>query len=93
MKKIISVCLVLLSVFSIFSINTYAQESTIEAVSISKNAIIGEVYGLYNTDSNTDISLMATELIVGKNLKLSKTTDKLLINAKTSGSGFVNKSV
>lgn len=91
MKKIISVCLVLLSVFSIFSINTYAQESTIEAVSISKNAIIGEVYGLYNTDSNTDISLMATELIVGKNLKLSKTTDKLLINAKTSGSSDVTK--
>lgn len=91
MKRIISICLVVLSIFSVFSINTFAQESTIESTLVLKDSIIEEVYGLYNTSNNSDVVLMATGLITNKNLKLAKTTDKLIITAKTSGSTDVTK--
>ena len=84
MKRIISICLVVLSIFSVFSINAFAQESTIETTLVLKDGIIEEVYGLYNTSNNSDVVLMATGLITNKNLKLAKTTDKLIITAKTS---------
>lgn len=84
MKRIISICLVVLSIFSVFSINAFAQESTIESTLVLKDGIIEEVYGLYNTNNDADVSLMATGLITNKSLKLAKTTDKLIITAKTS---------
>lgn len=91
MKKFISICLVLLSVFSMFSINAFAQESTIESTLVPKDGIIEEVYGLYNTNNNSDVSVLSTGLITSKFLKLSKTTDKLIITAKTQCTTDVKK--
>lgn len=84
LKKFISICLVLLSIFSVFSINVFAEKSIVEdTVILNNDIIIEEVYGLYNTNSDSDISVMSTGLITSKSLKLSKTTDKLIITAKT----------
>lgn len=91
MKKIISICLVLLTIFCMLSVNAFAVDLVCEDALIVKNDIIEEVYGLYNTDNNADVSLMATGLITSKSLKLAKTTDKLIITAKTSGSTDVTK--
>lgn len=91
MKKIISICLVLLTIFCMLSVNAFALDSVGEDTLIIKDDIIEEVYGLYNTNNNTDVSLMATGLITSKSLKLAKTTDKLIITAKTSGSTDVTK--
>ncbi len=91
MKKIISICLALLSILSIISINAFALNSVGEDTLIIKDDIIEEVYGLYNTTDNADVSLMATGLITSKSLKLAKTADKLIITAKTSGSNDVTK--
>lgn len=90
MKKIISICFALL-ILSMTAINTFALDSVGEDTLIIKDAIIEEVYGLYNTNNNADVSLMATGLITSKSLKLAKTTDKLIITAKTSGSTDVTK--
>ena len=84
MKKIISICLAFLSIFSIFSINAFAMESIgEESIIPNNNIIIEEVYGLYNTNNDSDVSVMSTGLITSKSLKLSKTTDKLIITATT----------
>lgn len=83
MKKIISICLVLLSIFCMLSVNAFAVDLVCEDALVVENDIIEEVYGLYNTDNNADVSLMATGLITSKSLKLAKTTDKLIITAKT----------
>ena len=83
MKKIISICLILLSIFSIMSINAFAVDLVVEDTLIIKDDIIEEVYGLYNTSNDSDVSVMSTGLITSKSLKLSKTTDKLIITAKT----------
>ena len=91
MKKIISICLVLLTIFCMLSVNAFALDSVGEDTLIIKDDIIEEVYGLYNTNNNADVSLMATGLITSKSLKLAKTTDKLIITAKTSGSTDVTK--
>ena len=91
MKKIISICLVLLTIFCMLSVNAFALDPVGEDTLIIKDDIIEEVYGLYNTNNNTDVSLMATGLITSKSLKLAKTTDKLIITAKTSGSTDVTK--
>lgn len=82
MKKFVSICLALLSILSMFSINAFAVDSDGGQTLSAENDIIEEVYGLYNTD-NTDVSLMSTGLIKNNILKLSKTTDKLVITAKT----------
>lgn len=91
MKKIISICFALLLILSMTAINTFALDSVGEDTLIIKDDIIEEVYGLYNTNNNADVSLMATGLITSKSLKLAKTTDKLIITAKTSGSTDVTK--
>ena len=91
MKKIISICLVLLTIFCMLSVNAFALDSVGEDTLIIKDDIIEEVYGLYNTNNNADVSLMATGLITSKSLKLAKTTDKLIITAKTSGSTDITK--
>ncbi|MBR3815346.1 MAG: hypothetical protein IKJ27_01320 [Clostridia bacterium] len=83
MKKIISLFLAVLSLISILSINTFAQEKTLDSTLVIENNIIDEVYGLYNTNNNSDVSVLSTGLITSKFLKLSKTTDKLIITAKT----------
>lgn len=92
MKRFISICLVLLSIISVFSINAFAQKSTIESTLVLKDGIIEEVYGLYNTNHNSDISVMSTGLITSKSLKLSKTTSSLIITAETVGIADVKKS-
>lgn len=91
MKKIISIWLVLLTIFCMLSVNAFAVDLVCEDALVIENNIIEEVYGLYNSDNNTDVSLMATGLITSKSLKLAKTTDKLIITAKTSGSTDVTK--
>ena len=78
MKKIISICLALLSILSMISINAFALDSVGEDTLIIKDDIIEEVYGLYNTNNNADVSLLATGLITSKSLKLAKTTDHLV---------------
>lgn len=84
MKKIISILLVLLSIFSLFSINAFAVDLVGGDTLVFENDIIEEVYGIYNTGNNADVSLRATGLITNKSLTLAKTTDKLIITAKTS---------
>lgn len=84
MKKFVSILLILFSISSVFSINVFAEELVAEDIFISQNEIIEEVHGVYNTSNNSDISVMSAGLITSKSLKLSKTTDKLIITAKTS---------
>ena len=75
--------LAVLSLISILSINTFAQGKALDSTLVIENNIIDEVYGLYNTNNNSDVSVLSTGLITSKFLKLSKTTDKLIITAKT----------
>lgn len=91
MKRILSIILVALSIFSVLSVNTFAQELVDKSTVVFKNNIIEEVYGLYNTNSNEKISLMSTGLITYKSLKLSKTTSNLIITAETICSPDVKK--
>lgn len=91
MKKFISLFLAVLSLISILSINTFARGEISESAIVIEDEIIEEVYGLYNTSNNSDVSVMSTGLITSKSLKLSKTTDKLMITAKTSCSTDVTK--
>lgn len=91
MKKFISIFLIILSIFSLFTINTLADEQVIDDILIYQNDIIKEAYGLYNTSNNSDISVMSTGLITNKSLKLSKTTDELIITAKTPCATNVKK--
>ncbi len=83
MKKFISICLVILSTVSMFSVHAFAKDIVAEQKLIIKSGIIEEVYGLYNTDNDTIQNSGATGLITSKSLKLAKTTDKLIITAKT----------
>lgn len=91
MKKVISILLIILSAVSMFSVNTFAKDILAEQTLIIKDDIIEEVYGLYNTDNNTGQNIRATGLITSKSLKLSKTSDKLVITAKTSCASDVEK--
>ncbi len=91
MKKIISICLVLLSITGMLSINAFAVDLIAADSQVAGNDIIEEVYGLYNTVNDSDVSLTATGLITSQSLKLSKTTDKLIISAKTVGDSNVTK--
>ena len=91
LKKFISLFLAVLSLISILSINTFARGEISESAIVIEDEIIEEVYGLYNTSNNSDVSVMSTGLITSKSLKLSKTTDKLMITAKTSCSTDVTK--
>ena len=91
MKRIISICLVLLSIFSTLSINVFAVNLVGEDAFVIEDDIIEEVYGLYNTNNNSNISLMSIGLIVSKSLKLSKTTSSLVITATTIGDTDVTK--
>lgn len=93
MKKIISMCLVLLTILGAVSIDAFAKEAVIDDSSfiLKEELIIEEAYGLYNTSGDSDISLMATVLIADKSLKLSKTSSGLIITAKTVGSAEVEK--
>lgn len=56
MKKFISICLAVLSILSMISINAFALDSVGEDTLIIKDDIIEEVYGLYNTNNNADVS-------------------------------------
>ncbi|MBQ3602728.1 MAG: hypothetical protein IJA02_02685 [Clostridia bacterium] len=91
MKKIISICLVLLSISSMMSINAFAVDLVGEDILVIEDDIIEEVYGLYNTNNSSNISLMSTGLIVSKSLKLSKTSNGLIITATTVGNADVKK--
>ncbi|MGN0486437.1 MAG: hypothetical protein ACI4GB_04320 [Acutalibacteraceae bacterium] len=91
MKKIIAICLVLLSISSMMSINAFAVDLVDEDILVIEDDIIEEVYGLYNTNNSSNISLMSTGLIVSKSLKLSKTSNGLIITATTVGNANVKK--
>lgn len=91
MKKIISICLVLLSIFCTLSINTFAVDLVGEDTLIIEDYVIEEAYGLYNTNNNSNMSIMSTGLIVSKSLKLAKTTSSLVITATTIGDTDVTK--
>lgn len=91
MKKIISICLVLLSITGMLSINAFAVDLIADETQVSENDIIEEVYGLYNTVNDSDVSLTATGLITSKSLKLAKTTDKLIITGQTFCTSDVTK--
>lgn len=86
-------CLVLLTILGAVSINAFAKEAVVDDLPLvlKNDPIIEEVYGLYNTNDDSDISLLSTELIQGKTLKLSKTSSGLIITAKTVGSDDVEK--
>lgn len=49
------------------------------------------MYGLYNTENGIAQNTRATGLITGKELNLAKTSDKIIITAKTSCTGDVDK--
>lgn len=93
MKKFISMCLTLLTILSVMSVNTFAKEIVVDdSPSILKEElIIEEAYGLYNTSNDSNVNLMSTELILDRSLKLTKTTSGLVINAKTIGNDDVEK--
>lgn len=91
MKKFISICLAVLSILSMISINVFAVDFVGEDFLVIEDDIIDEVYGLYNTNNNSDVTLMATGLIVSKSLKLSKTSNSLIITATTIGNADVKK--
>lgn len=93
MKKIISMCLVLLTILGAVSIDAFAKEAVIDDSSfiLKEELIIEEAYGLYNTSNDSNVNLMSTELILDHSLKLTKTTSGLVINAKTIGSDEVKK--
>ena len=91
MKKIISICLVLSYILSAISINAFAVDLVGEEIRVVEDEIIEEVYGLYNTNNNSSVSLMSTGLIVSKSLKLAKTTSSLIITATTIGNTDVTK--
>lgn len=91
MKKIISICLILSSILSAISINAFAVDLVGEEIRVVEDEIIEEVYGLYNTNNNSSVSLMSTGLIVSKSLKLAKTTSSLIITATTIGNTDVTK--
>ena len=88
MKKIISFCLVLLSIFSIFSINAFAQENTKDIISTE---VVEEVHGIYDTPSDKRVSLLSAGLITNNSLKLSKTSSSLIITANIICSTDVTK--
>ncbi len=83
MKKIISILLAAISVFTIFSVNLFAEESVAEPATVLPDEIIEEVHGLYDTNNDESMNPKSTGLIIEHTLTLSKTTDKLIINAKT----------
>lgn len=56
MKKFISICLAILSILSMISMNAFALDSVDEDTLIIKDGIIEEVYGLYNTNNNADVN-------------------------------------
>ena len=91
LKKIISICLILSSILSAISINAFAVDLVGEEIRVVEDEIIEEVYGLYNTNNNSSVSLMSTGLIVSKSLKLAKTTSSLIITATTIGNTDVTK--
>lgn len=83
--------LIILSISSVFSINAFAQNFVIEPTTVLEDNIIEEAYGLYNTNNDADISLMSTGLITYKSLKLTRTTNSLIITAETVGITDVKK--
>ncbi|MGI6249725.1 MAG: hypothetical protein ACOYJX_10105 [Acutalibacteraceae bacterium] len=83
MKRIISILLAAISVFTIFSVNVFAEESVAAPANVLPDEIIEEVHGLYDTNNNESMNPKATGLITEHTLTLAKTTDRLIIYAKT----------
>lgn len=75
-----------------FTIDAFAKGLAIDdSLTLDNEIVIEEVYGLYNTPNNSNVSMMSSGLILSKSLKLSKTTNKLIIAAKTSCATDVKK--
>lgn len=91
MKKIISLVLVFILILSSLTIIVSAQESVNMTITIENGAVLAEVFGLFDKKDQLDNTQKATGLIVSKLLKLSKTTDELIITATTIGASNVDK--
>ncbi len=90
MKKIISILSAVITVFSFFSFNAYAQTPEINQDAVI-NSDVDVVYGIYNTDENSDISTCASNLIIAKSISLRKSGNILILEATTKGSSEVTK--
>ena len=55
------------------------------------NSDVDVVYGIYNTDENSDISTCASNLIIAKSISLRKSGNILILEATTKGSSEVTK--
>ncbi len=91
MRKIISLGLIIISILGIFVIPVSAQNDANIILPETNDAIIDEVYGLYNTDVEVEVTPRATGLIISKSLKLSKTSSALKITATTTCASDVDK--
>ncbi|HHU85074.1 MAG TPA: hypothetical protein GXZ23_07925 [Clostridiales bacterium] len=91
MKKIISIFLIVLLMFSLFSNVVLAQDFYRTNSFVSQDDIIEEVYGLYNSNNYNGTGSRATGLITKNLLKLTKTTSSLKIQAETLCSSDVTK--
>lgn len=90
MKKIISILSAVITVFSFFTFNAYAQTPEINQESvIASDADI--VYGIYNTDEISDVNPAASNLISAKSISLKKSGNILILSAKTSCVSGVTK--
>lgn len=84
LKKVIIACLISILVFGIFPVSVYAKNKIDDEIPISEEFEIDEkTYGIYNTCNDTDINSVSTKLIINTFLKLSKSSGKLIISAKT----------
>lgn len=91
MKKTISIFLALLLTFCIFSTTAFANDYSNDAATANNPIIIDEVYGIYDANTDSDVMLTATNLITNQTLKLSKTSNTLIITAKTFCTSDVKK--
>ncbi len=90
MKKIISILAAVITVFSFFSFNAYAQTPEINQESVM-DLNVDAVYGIYDADIISDVSPAASNLITSKSLSLRKSGNILILSATTKGNTNVTK--
>lgn len=85
-KRIIVIAAVIIA----FITGTLSASAVVFDINLFRG-IVEEAHGLYNTNNNTDINLIASGLITYKSLTLTKTTNSLKITAETVGTTDVKK--
>lgn len=88
LKKITAIALTVVSLISIFMIPTFAA-ADVDCELENGEQVIETVTGLYDTQDG--IQPLSTGLITSKVLKLTKTTNGLVIDARTVGTTEVTK--